>query len=202
MEEIENIIILRKNLNAVDNRMFYLISLLANQYDNDKAISIVPYATMKKIIKSNAINLVSRFKTDVSKLNEKLGINFLEAYLYNNKDNVFVIYSNLNISMTFNSYLKDYDTNELQNFLNLKSRYAQTIYEIFKLIYPERKTITINVDKLKELLMEDNILYGELKKSLDRGITELQEKKIIDIKIIENKEGRKVKDIKFIIDRK
>ena len=200
MEEIENIIILRKNLTTVDNRMFYLISLLANQYDNDKAISIVSYATMKKIIKSNAINLVSKFKTDISKLNEKLGINFLEAYVYNNKDNIFVIYSNLNISMTFNSYLKDYGTNELQNFLNLKSRYAQTIYEIFKLIYPEKKTITLNVDKLKKILMEDNALYGDLKKGLDRGITEL--KGIIDIKIIENKEGRKVKDIKFIVDRK
>lgn len=91
---------------------------------------------------------------------------------------------------------------QLKNVLFLNSKYSIRIFQLAKSnIY--RKTFTIKVDELKDMLkltQKSYSLYSNIKlKVLDPSIKEINEKTDIKVQYSEVKVGRKVDSIKFTV---
>ena len=96
---------------------------------------------------------------------------------------------------------------QLKNVLKMKSRYAVQLFELFK-SYEYRKIFTVSVDRLKKLLMVDNIgtyeNFGKFReKVLTVAINEINRCSDITISYeVSGKEVRKVSELTFFIEHK
>jgi plasmid replication initiation protein len=104
--------------------------------------------------------------------------------------------------------LKDgrYTKYQLKNILPMDSKYAIRLYEIIKSNeYKKEKEFTIDVDRIKEILdiKEEYELYADFKRKVILiAQREINAKSDILFEFEENKTGRKVTSIKFIVHNK
>lgn len=95
---------------------------------------------------------------------------------------------------------------QLYNILGMKSAFSVRIYELMK-SYAFQRTITLELDELKNLLMVDNVKsYANFNlfktKVLDIAVREINELTDINIRFEPITKGRKVIKVKFHIEHK
>lgn len=130
--------------------------------------------------------------------------NFISGYEYDDENDTFKIVCAERVHELLLSYMQiGYTPINLSIYLSLKSTYSQRIYDLLRLWSNTMKNITYEIDELKELLMLENKYkdYSDFKKAvLNKSINELNKTGMFKIKLKENKVGRKVKSVTFIVE--
>lgn len=129
---------------------------------------------------------------------------FISGYEYDDETDSFKIVCAERVHELLLSYMQiGYTPINLKVYLSLKSTYSQRIYDLLRLWSNTMKNITYEIDELKELLMLENKYneYSDFKKAvLNKSVNELNKTGMFEIKFKENKIGRKVKSVTFIVD--
>ena len=102
----------------------------------------------------------------------------------------------IDLTKTFTSY-------ELYNIMALKSKYAIRLFELFK-SYAYRRDIELDIEELKELLCATSYKnFADFKKRvLEPAIQEIREYTELNVSYEPKTKGKKVVEIKFIIEKK
>lgn len=147
-----------------------------------------------------------RSKNIYYKLNSKWEVfGFIEKAVYNQEDDTVVIKVDRFIAdMLINYKDTGYTPLNLALMFGLEGMYSYRLYELIRLWSNTKNVITYSVDELKEYLMlEDkksyNVYNNFKSKVILPSIEELNELEIFEISIKENKIGRKVDSIDFLV---
>ncbi len=227
IEEIQNPKILMKNnllvqskysLTLNENRIF-LLALYKLQKDyNGSMTCYISYSELKEIIKrtnDRTIKSITGYLGNLmkksiffmeKKKNDKLvwgQYNFISGYQFDEETQVFKLDVPKKIYDLLNEYLKTgYTPANLALFFSLKNYNAQRLYDLIRIWSGTKSVITYTVDELKMYLMlEDSYpLYGNFKRRVILpAIKELNQTGYFEIDFKENKVGRKIHSIDFIV---
>ena len=127
---------------------------------------------------------------------------FLMGYVYNNKSDSFKIEVPERVYNLLMQYIDGYTPITLQTWLGLKNTYAQRFYDLLRMWSGTKNIINYKVEDLKMYFQIDD-KYPNFKDFKRRvilpAIKELNETGYFEIDIKENKVGRKVDSIDFIV---
>lgn len=166
-------------------------------YDNGKNYQDVK-ATLKKLRdKSMWLTMPDGSETTVSWL-DRVTANKKKGIVDIRLDDRLIPYL-FDLKQQFTQY-------QLYNILGMKSAFSVRIYELMK-SYSFRHTIEIDLDKLKKLLMVEDVKsynrFADFRRFvLEKAQAEINELTDIDISFEPIKTGRKVTSIKFTIEEK
>ncbi|MGL5715178.1 MAG: replication initiation protein [Paraclostridium sp.] len=128
---------------------------------------------------------------------------FINGWDYFSKTDTFRIEASERIYVLLHEYLKEgYTPVNLNIWLTLKNSYAQRFYELLRLWSSSKDSINYKVSELRELLILENKYpkYSELRKRvLNPAIEELNSTGYFEISYDENKKGRNIESIDFIV---
>lgn len=128
---------------------------------------------------------------------------FINGWDYFSKTDSFRIEASERIYVLLHEYLKEgYTPVNLNIWLTLKNSYAQRFYELLRLWSSSKDSINYKVSELRELLILENKYpkYSELRKRvLIPAIDELNSTGYFEISYEENKKGRNIESIDFIV---
>lgn len=128
---------------------------------------------------------------------------FINGWDYFSKTDTFRIEASERIYVLLHDYLKEgYTPVNLNIWLTLKNSYAQRFYELLRLWSSSKGSINYKVSELRELLILENKYqkYSELRKRvLIPAIEELNSTGYFEISYEENKKGRNIDSIDFIV---
>ena len=206
------------SLSLNENRLFLLI-LYKLQKDYDGSMSCeIHYDEFKEIIKrtnDRTIKKISQYLEGLmqksiffieKKKNDKLvwgQYNFISGYQFDEETQTFRIDSPKKIYDLLDQYLKTgYTPANLALLFSLKNYNAQRLYDLIRLWSGTKQTINYTVEDIKMYLMlEDSYpQYGNFKRRVILpAIKELNETGYFEIDFKENKAGRKVDSIDFIV---
>ncbi|MEG2458175.1 MAG: replication initiation protein [Bacilli bacterium] len=128
---------------------------------------------------------------------------FINGWDYFSKTDSFRIEASERIYVLLHEYLKEgYTPVNLNIWLTLKNSYAQRFYELLRLWSSSKDSINYKVSELRELLILENKYqkYSELRKRvLIPAIEELNSTGYFEISYEENKKGRNIDSIDFIV---
>ncbi|MGL5693379.1 MAG: replication initiation protein, partial [Peptostreptococcaceae bacterium] len=227
LTDIKNPKILMKNnvlvqskysLTLNENRLFLLI-LYKLQKDYDGSMSCyIHYDEFKEVIKrtnDRTIKKISEYLSGMmqksiffmeKKKNNKLvwgQYNFISGYQFDEETQTFRIDSPKKIYDLLDQYLKTgYTPANLALLFSLKNYNAQRLYDLIRVWSGTKQTINYTVDEIKMYLMleESYPQYANLKRRVILpAIKELNETGYFEIDIKENKVGRKIDSIDFIV---
>ena len=204
----------RYDINPYENKLFILILHRLQKINDTTCKCSIKASEIKNRINSRSvrhrkeiINLLSSLRSRPIYFrdckNRWAEYGFINGFKLDENDETFVIESSKEVHALLVSYLEDgYTPVNLEIWLSLKSSYSQRLYDLLRLWSGTKKVINYSLSELKELLMLENKypLYAEFKRRvLEPARKELNStgKFIIDIK--ENKLGRKVDSIDFIV---
>lgn len=228
IEELENDRILMKNnilvkarynLSLVENRIF-LFMLYKLQRESEGILKCeISHKEFKDIIKFKEKNTVKGILEVLEELRKKPiffkeekknkkgslwgAYGFINGYYYDDELGSFNIEASEKIHEILKEYLKmGYTPINVQIWLSLNNSYAQRFYDLLRLWSNTKTVITYKVEEIKELLMlEDKYdRYNDFKRRvIIPAIKELNSTGYFEIDIKENKIGRKVDSIEFIV---
>lgn len=214
-----NVLIQSKySLSLNENRIFLLI-LYKLQKDYDGSMSCyIHYDEFKDIIKRTNDRTVKKISEYLSglmqksiffmekKKNDKLvwgQYNFISGYQFDEETQIFRIDSPKKIYDLLDQYLKTgYTPANLALLFSLKNYNAQRLYDLIRIWSGTKQVINYTVDDIKMYLMLENSYpqYANFKRRVILpAIKELNETELFEIDIKENKVGRKVDSIDFIV---
>lgn len=128
---------------------------------------------------------------------------FINGWDYFSKTDTFRIEASERIYVLLHDYLKEgYTPVNLNIWLTLKNSYAQRFYELLRLWSSSKDSINYKVSELRELLVLENKYpkYSELRKRvIIPAIEELNSTGYFEICYEENKVGRNIDSIDFIV---
>ncbi|MGL5753173.1 MAG: replication initiation protein, partial [Paraclostridium sp.] len=128
---------------------------------------------------------------------------FINGWDYFSKTDTFRIEASERIYVLLHDYLKEgYTPVNLNIWLTLKNSYAQRFYELLRLWSSSKDSINYKVSELREFLILENKYpkYSELRKRvLIPAIEELNATGYFEISYEENKKGRNVDSVDFIV---
>jgi len=140
------------------------------------------------------------------KRNDKLiwgQYNFISGYQFDEETQIFRIESPKKIYTLLDQYLKTgYTPANLAILFSLKNYNAQRLYDLIRVWSGTKQTINYKIEDIKMYLMlEDSYpQYSNFKRRVILpAIKELNESGFFEIDIKENKSGRKVESIDFIV---
>lgn len=216
----DNVLVKTKyELSLVENKLYNLL-LYKFQKEGNLLKCKITHSEIKEVIKNKETNTISGIHTVLSKLSSKKIL--IEEVKPNNKNSLWHNYNLIN-GYTYDDEFKDfeiqatekiyallkqkfengcYTPNNLNVFLNLNNYYAQRLYELLRLWSNTKSTVTYRIDELKDYFMLSNNYkeYGNFKRRIILpAIKELNKNGLFEITIKENKCGRKVESIDFII---
>lgn len=216
----DNILVKTKyELSLVENKLYNLL-LYKFQKEGNLLKCKITHNEIKEVIKNKETNTISGIHTILSRLSSKKIL--IEEIKANNKNSLWHHYNLIN-GYTYDDEFKDfeiqatekiydllkqkfengcYTPNNLNVFLNLNNYYAQRLYELLRLWSNTKSTVTYRIDELKDYFMLSNNYkeYGNFKRRIILpAIKELNKNGLFEITISENKCGRKVESIDFII---
>lgn len=207
------------SLTLVENRIFLLMmyklqkeseGVLSCEISHDEFKQIIKHAK-DKTIKSISQSLSDLRKKSIFFMEEKenkKGViwgeyGFLNGFTYDDESKIFKIEASQKIYDLLNNYLQTgYTPANLAALFSMKNYYAQRLYDLLRLWSGTKSIINYGLDDLKMYLqLEDNYPeYGNLKRRVILpAIKELNETGYFEIDIKENKLGRKVDSIDFIV---
>ncbi|MEF9992567.1 MAG: replication initiation protein [Peptostreptococcaceae bacterium] len=206
------------NLSLVENRVFLLL-LYKLQKTQDGVLSCeITHNEFKEIIKKTKDRSIGSIEEILSGLRRKPiyfikeknngdiswgEYGFINGFEYDEKSKTFHIESSEKIYSLIQNYLESgYTPNNLAILFGLGNYYAQRLYDLLRLWSGTKSVITYSVDELKMYLslegkygdyntFKRRVIVPALKALVDIGCFE------IDFK--ENKVGRKVDSIDFIV---
>ena len=214
-----NVLIQSKySLSLNENRIFLLI-LYKLQKDYDGSMSCyIHYDEFKDIIKRTNDRTVKKISEYLSglmqksiffmekKKNDKLvwgQYNFISGYQFDEETQIFRIDSPKKIYDLLDQYLKTgYTPANLALLFSLKNYNAQRLYDLIRIWSGTKQVINYTVDDIKMYLMLENSYpqYANFKRRVILpAIKELNDTELFEIDIKENKVGRKVDSIDFIV---
>lgn len=209
----------RYNLSLVQSRIF-IVMLYELQKDEKRGMSCsLSRKDLQKLISSNDKRTIEGIKELLDQfMNERIyfkeeidnGKNaiwgkysMISGYEYNDKTDEFTISCSERVYDLLVSYLKiGYTPINLNVYLSLRNPNAQRIYDLLRLWSNTKRNITYEVEELKELLMlEDKYKnYADFKRYvLNPSQKALNKSGIFELDFIENKKGRKVHSITFVV---
>lgn len=228
IEELESNRVLMKNnmlvkarysLSLVENRIF-LSMLYKLQKRSDGILTCsISHSEFKDIIKFKQKNTVKGILDVLEDLRKKPiyfkeekknkkgnlwgAYGFINGYEYDDELGIFNIEASEKIYKLLKEYLKmGYTPVNVQIWLSLNNSYAQRFYDLLRLWSGTKDTVNYKIEEIKELLMLDDKYskYNDFKRRVILpAIKELNETGYFEIDFKENKVGRKVESIDFIV---
>lgn len=207
------------SLTLVENRIFLLMmyklqkeseGVLSCEISHDEFKQIIKHAkdkTIKSISKSLS-NLRKKSIFFMEEKENKKGViwgeyGFLNGFTYDDESRIFRIEASQKIYDLLNNYLQTgYTPANLVALFSMKNYYAQRLYDLLRLWSGTKSVINYSLDDLKMYLQLDDSYpeYGNFKRRVILpAIKELNETGYFEIDIKENKVGRKVDSIDFIV---
>ncbi|MDU6248943.1 MAG: replication initiation protein, partial [Paeniclostridium sordellii] len=209
-----NIIIKAKyNISTLENRIFLML-LYKLQKNNDDIIKCeISHEEFKTIIKkkqTSSVDSISDLLVNLRKQSiyfkdeEGWGeYGFINGFKYIKSRKTFKIEASKEIHTYIRRYLETgYTPINLAIFFGLINSNAQRFYDLLRLWSGTKSIINYRIDELKELLMIENKYdrYNDFKRRVILpAIKELNDTGYFEIDIKENKVGRKVDSIDFIV---
>lgn len=128
----------------------------------------------------------------------------INGHMYDEETESFTIEASEKVHLLLHDYLEGgYTPINLSVFFNLSNSYAQRFYDLLRLWSNKKKVINYSVSELRELLMiEDKYpRFVDFKRRvLTPAINELNKTGMFTIEIKENRKGRAVESIDFLVD--
>ncbi|MEF9991458.1 MAG: replication initiation protein [Romboutsia sp.] len=209
----------RYNITTIENRIFQTILYKLQKSSEDTYSCKISHEEFKSFIKNNNQATIKSITTTLTNLRKqsiyikktkKNGeiiwgqFGFINGFLYDEELNVFTIKASDEVYSMLRNYLgSGYTPVNLFLYLKLNNSYAQRLYELLRLWTNSKKVINYSVKDLKELMMiEDKYpLYADFKRRVIKAaVKELNSTEIFKIELKENKIGRKVDSIDFIVE--
>ena len=178
-----------------------ILKCTISHFEFKKIIKRKNDATVEAILDTLETLRISRI--EIKTKNKWLRYGFINGSEYNEITKEFTIKADAEIYKLLFDYLKGYTPINLAIFFSFKNAYAQRFYEFLRLWSNSKNKINYTIEELKELLKLENQynLYADFKKRvLVPAIKELNEKSLMNIEFIENKRGKKVYSIDFIVN--
>jgi plasmid replication initiation protein len=209
-----NIIIKAKyNISTLENRIFLMLLYKLQKNNEDVIKCEISHEEFKSIIKkkqTSSIDSISDLLVNLRKQSiyfrdeEGWGeYGFINGFKYIKSRKTFKIEASKEIHDYIRKYLETgYTPINLAIFFSLINPNAQRFYDLLRLWSGTKSTINYKVDDLKELLMiEDKYdRYNDFKRRVViPAIAELNKTGYFEIYIKENKVGRKVDSIDFVV---
>lgn len=205
----------RYDINTYENKLFILLLYKLQRINETTCKCNLNVDEIRNILKARSV----RNKKEISKLlsdlrkrsiyfknknNDNWGeFGFINGFVFIEKENSFEIEASEKVYSLLREYLENgYTPINMKIWLGLKSSYAQRFYDLLRLWSNTKTVIEYTIDELRELLMlEDKYIeYRDFKRRvINPAIKELNETEIFKIEVKENKIGRKVNSISFIV---
>lgn len=203
----------RYDINVYENKLFILLLHKLQKINETTCVCVMKTDEIKKVLNARAVRSkkeIARVFSDLRKCtiffkkeNSWGEFGFINGYEYDEKKDAFIVEASEKVHSMLRDYMKDgYTPINMQIWLSLRGSYAQRFYDFLRLWSGTKTIITYKIDELKELLMlEDKYpRYAEFKRRVVQpAITELNKTGYFNIEISENKVGRKVESIDFIV---
>lgn len=209
----------RYNITTIENRIFQMLLYKLQRSSKDTYSCTISHDEFRSFIKNNnqaTIKAITATLTNLRKQSIYIKtvkknseiiwgqFGFINGFLYDEELNLFTIKASDEIYSMLKNYLgSGYTPVNLFLYLKLNNSYAQRLYELLRLWTNSKKVITYSVKDLKELMMIENkyTLYGDFKRRVIKAsVSELNSTGIFQIDIKENKIGKRVDSIDFIVD--
>lgn len=209
----------RYNITTIENRIFQTVLYKLQRSSEDTFSCNITHEEFKGFIKNNnqaTIKSITSTLTNLRKQSiyikkqKKNGevvwgqFGFINGFLYDEEFNMFTIKASDEVYSMLKDYLgSGYTPVNLFLYLKLNNSYAQRLYELLRLWTNSKKVISYTVKELKELMMIENKYpqYADFKRRVIKtSVKELNATGIFKIEIKENKIGRKVESIDFIVE--
>lgn len=208
----------RYNITTIENRIFQTVLYKLQRSSEDTYSCTISHDEFKSFIKNNNQSTIKAITTILTNLRKqsiyikkykKNGeiiwgqFGFINGFLYDEELNLFTIKASDEVYAMLKDYLgSGYTPVNLLLYLKLNNSYAQRLYELLRLWTNSKYVINYSVKELKELMMiEDKYeKYADFKRRvLLSSVKELNSMGIFNVQIKENKIGRKVDSIDFIV---
>lgn len=203
----------RYDINTYENKLFILLLYKLQRINETTCQCVLKVDEIKEILKARSVRNkkeIAKLLTDLRKRSIYFKINnewgnygFINGFTYKPDINSFEIEASEKVYSLLREYLDNgYTPINMKIWLALKSSYAQRFYDLLRLWSNTKTVIEYTIEELRELLMlEDKYTeYRDFKRRvINPAIKELNETNFFDIKINENKTGRKVHSIEFIV---
>lgn len=128
----------------------------------------------------------------------------INGHEFDEETETFTIEASEKVHSYLHDYLEGgYTPVNLSVFFTLTNSYSQRFYDLLRLWTNSKKVITYSVDELKELLMIEGKYprFVDFKRRVIKpAIEELEKTGMFKIEIKENRKGRAVESIDFIVD--
>ena len=206
------------NITTIENRIFQSVLFKLQKKNDDIYECSISHEEFKEFIKNNnqsttesitktLINLrkqsifIQKNNKDGSTLWGEFG--FINGFIFDSDKKEFIIKASEEVCSMLHSYLDTgYTPINLLIYLKIKNSYAQRFYELLRLWSGNKTIINYKISELKELLMieEKYSAYADLKRRVIQvAVNELNSIGAFKIEFKENKVGRKVESIDFIV---
>ncbi len=208
----------RYNITTIENRIFQTVLYKLQKSSEDTYSCTISHDEFKSFIKNNNQSTIKAITTTLTNLRKqsiyikkykKNGeiiwgqFGFINGFLYDEELNLFTIKASDEVYAMLKDYLgSGYTPVNLLLYLKLNNSYAQRLYELLRLWTNSKNVINYSVKDLKELMMIENKYekYADFKRRvLLSSVKELNSMGIFKVEIKENKIGRKVESIDFIV---
>lgn len=215
------------NITTIENRIFQLVmyklqkkgtGILSCEIHLDEFKSIIknknqvsPEAISEILVSLRKQSIYFK-KSKIEQLEEKKNKKsfsiwgeggIINNHEYDEEKEVFTIEASEKIHNFLHDYLEGgYTPINLGVFFSLSNSYAQRFYDLLRLWTNTKKVITYSLDELKELLMIEGKYsrYVDFKRRvIVPAITELNKTGMFEIEISENRKGKTVESIDFIV---
>ncbi|MGL5753867.1 MAG: replication initiation protein [Paraclostridium sp.] len=213
-----NLVKSRYSITLNENRTFIYI-LYKLQIKNEGVLSCeITREELSRFIKGRTDSSIKGIKNMLTTLRKKeiniktllddgsyvwSSYGFINGWDYFSKTDTFRIEASERIYILLHDYLKEgYTPVNLNIWLTLKNSYTQRFYELLRLWSSSKDSINYKVSELRELLILENKYpkYSELRKRvLIPAIDELNSTGYFEISYEENKKGRNIESIDFIV---
>ena len=200
------------DLNLIENRAFQLILFNFQKKNEDTLIAEIPRKDFEDILKKDLYKTKKGLNQVLDKLyNAEIYFideegdgkaRFINNFKFIENDTKVRIKADAEIYKMLFDYLKGYTPINLPIFFSFKSYYSQRMYEFLRLWSNTKNVVSYTIEELRELLMLENKygLYKDFKRRVIKvAIDELNEKSLMEISFKENKTGKKVTSIDFIV---
>lgn len=209
----------RYNITTIENRIFQTVLYKLQRSSEDTYSCTISHEEFKSFIKNNNQSTIKAITSTLTNLRKqsiyikkykKNGeviwgqFGFINGFLYDEELNLFTIKASNEVYAMLRDYLgSGYTPVNLLIYLKLNNSYAQRLYELLRLWTNSKTVINYSVKELKELMMiEDKYSkYADFKRRvLLASVKELNAIGMFKVDIKENKVGRKVESIDFIVE--
>ncbi|MGL5694546.1 MAG: replication initiation protein [Peptostreptococcaceae bacterium] len=201
------------------NRVFtYLLYEFQKDLDKNRLSCEVSREKLSSLVNGNVDKTVKGLTTILMNLRKKdlflmdelqdgsidfIAGGFIDNATYNNKTDKFTIVADTRIHKLLHRYLEDgYTPINLEIWLSLKNRYSQRLYDLLRAWTGTKSTVNYSITRLRELMLLENKYkqYPDFRKRvIIPAIEELNSTGYFEISYEENKKGRNIESIDFIV---